>query len=261
MNFWFANTTNHKRILIFVISGVFGFLANLGAYHWTLTLLTIREFINTAIVGLLTFEFLFRTRKFLSLKTLAIYAILAVVASRWLYVILGSIESGAVSIKDIYFNPFENIFSTRHLIPSLFATILAYFLIFIYRNESSALPSDYKFVRERTINFLHRLTVKDNFGMGFFGWFLVSNLVLFVSLILDTGLDFAWAVFGILWVFTVITPIVLFRKKRISMGKGIIVAVILNAALLLWILGGKIKLTEIGLLLAPMPTGIFLFMQ
>lgn len=92
MNTLLANTTNHRRIIMFFASMFYSMFASLVFYDLPLT---VREFIIPPIVGLPVFELLFRTNKWLNLKTLPVYIIANTLFSQIVYGILYSISYGA----------------------------------------------------------------------------------------------------------------------------------------------------------------------
>jgi hypothetical protein len=106
-------------------------------------------------------------------------------------------------------------------------------------------------------------------AIGFFGWITFHNLYFFLligrwQLVLGRIFDgsFGWTVF--LWLPLVIAPFVVFAKKRIWVGTGIVAAIIINIAI--WIV---LNLVADGLpywsawafLTFPFPLGIYLFMS
>jgi hypothetical protein len=92
-----VSSGKNKRIFMFIVSGIIGFISAVIAlnialgpifiYNLMITF-QLRLFIGAAIIGLITFEILYRTRKWLSLKTLAIYIILILVIGRYFNIIL-----------------------------------------------------------------------------------------------------------------------------------------------------------------------------
>jgi hypothetical protein len=247
MEFWYANAANPKRIIMFLISGAFGIFADLIFYQRTLGAFTIRFFIIYALIGILVFEFLYRTRRWLNLITLAFYAILVVIASRWLYFIFIRIGSGAIEINDIYFNPFKNIYSLPPFVPSIFTTVMSYFLI--------SFPSDFRFIRERSTSLFNRLSPKGNFAIGFFGWIIFHNLLFVLTINVAVPLFIALVFLG-----AVMLPIVLYIKKQNWVSTGIISAVIINAVL--WIIT-TISSTSFSfwIVIFPFPIGAVLYSQ
>ena len=80
------------------------------------------DFVNTAVVGLVIYEILYRTRKQLSLKTLIIYIILAIPVSRWLYAFLYGVESGYYSYV-FSLLPLTDLFSATNYLFNLYYSI------------------------------------------------------------------------------------------------------------------------------------------
>jgi hypothetical protein len=111
---------------------------------------------------------------------------------------------------------------------------------------------------------------KHEFAVGFFGWFLLSNLVLWVfvivaivasSFINNYGMDIFFLGLVCIWLSTIIVSIVMFVKKRFWRGIGIVVAVILNmgAGLLLWqITKNPVATWTWETILIPMPSSFLL---
>lgn len=137
MNSLFANSINQKRIIMFASAGIFGILTNLIFYQVPFSGLTIWDPINTALVGLLVFESLYRAKRWLSLKTIPVFVILVTLISQWLYFTLYGIENGSIRIDlSLFSEPFRYFFTTfpynlYFLIESLIVTGFAYYLIIL----------------------------------------------------------------------------------------------------------------------------------
>ena len=105
-------------------------------------------------------------------------------------------------------------------------------------------------------------------AIGFFGWIIFHNLYFFLLIgrwqpLFGSVLDgsFGWTAF--LWLPLVITPLVVFAKKRIWVGNGIVAAIIINIAI--WIvlnIANRLPYwSPWAFLTFPFPLGLGLFMQ
>lgn len=241
MNFLFANTTNHRRIVMSVTAGTFGIFTALFFYQLPLSELSILEPLNTALVGLLIFESLLRAKRWLNLKTLPVFAILVTLICQWLYSTLYAIEYGG-SIS--FWEPFRFLFSTfpynlHFVIESFAVTGFAYYLVIYYRKDGWVI-----FIEQEKDS---KKRVRD-LAVGFFGWFLFGNLFTAFSIIYSADLG----VLAIFFILTVIMIGYLLTQNRKWIGIGIVAAVITNAGL--WV-------SMIGLvnwyLIIPLPLGNF----
>lgn len=208
MDFLSANTTNHRRIIMFVAAGVLGVFFVLVFYQAPPT---IRLPIESGIVGLLVFEVMFRTRKWLNPKTLIVYAVLVTLINQYLYGLLyGDIfAQGLLSALSTF--P-SNLF---FLLESFMVTGLAYYLIKGYRIESWSIPEPESIPADATgwRVFLARYQPQI---MGFVGWYLVSW-----ALVRPLGLN--------LFFLNIIALIVLaLIKATRRVAGGILVALALN---------------------------------
>lgn len=140
MKFLSANTTNQRRMIMFVVTAIWGVFMSLVFYK---TPLTFREFIFPPIVGLAVFEFLFRTRERLRPVTLPLYIIVVLFASEILYGILYSVSYGSawspISTFQFLFSEFP--YNLYAMIDASAVTGLACYLIKIYRRESWEIPA------------------------------------------------------------------------------------------------------------------------
>lgn len=181
-NFLLANTTNHRRAIMVVATMLFVIFMNLIAYK---NQLTFQGFIFYPLVGLAVFEFMFRTRNKLTLKMLPVY-ILIVSSTRT--IIDGFLSSVLYGIS---WNPLMNLLSLfvgfpynlYVLLDASMTTVLAYYLIKIYRNESwqivesVSIPADVDVPPQSVTDlpsFLRRYRMQL---IGFFGWFVFSASV------------------------------------------------------------------------------------
>ena len=94
--------------------------------------------------------------------------------------------------------------------------------------------------------------------LGFFGWFLFANLILLLTvLVFKFSID-PTIISTVILLSTVIATLVLFAKKRIWVGTGIVAAVIINIGLWIDILGGLSNFFWENILLfagTPLPLG------
>lgn len=194
MDFLSANTTNHRRALMFVVSEIWGIFALLVFYRVSLT---IYDVIFPPLVGLVVFEFLFRTRKWLSLRTLPLYIVAVFLLGQGLY--------------------------------SLLLPGIAYYLIKVYRQEDWGTQKDgvASGASNEPIGVPEPVTPAIGFSSfvnrykqqiwGFVGWFVLASL-------------FAIRSFGLITTpATIICLIVFgFSKTRKGLAGGILVAVSLN---------------------------------
>jgi hypothetical protein len=102
---------------------------------------------------------------------------------------------------------------------------------------------------------------------GFFGWFLFGNIIFVIYLMalfrIPVNLRDSVAII-IVWLPTVVASLVLFARKRIWIGSGVVSAVIINAGTWLLCLSswGLIDFTTemLTVLGIPLPCGLVLFM-
>jgi hypothetical protein len=104
---------------------------------------------------------------------------------------------------------------------------------------------------------------------GFFGWVILGNvifvLLFFLQLKIDANLDDN-VVLAIVWLPTVTAILVLFIKKRIGIGVGVVSAVIMNVGIWMRILSFPgstfpgFTVETILIMGMPLPSGILIFM-
>lgn len=122
------------------------FLAALVSTVITVTLRDIRLnhlgvvfYVEAGVVGLIIFEILFRTRQWLSIKTLIIYVIIAISLSSWLYALFYGVVSGdykyALSLAPItsLFSPGVYPYILYSFLDTAITTGIAYWLIRRYK--------------------------------------------------------------------------------------------------------------------------------
>lgn len=125
----------NKRLIISiaasVISAIFSVALRQPLTAWAL--------INSALVGLVIYEILYRTRKWSSLKTLLIYIIVATPISNWLYALLFGVEFNHYEYA-LSLAPLTNLFSAASypfnlyfFIETAIITGIAYWLIRSYQ--------------------------------------------------------------------------------------------------------------------------------
>lgn len=104
---------------------------------------------------------------------------------------------------------------------------------------------------------------------GFFGWVILGNIIFVLLLFLQLKIQASLSnilVLIILWLPTVTTSLVLFVKKRIWIGTGVVSAVIINAGIWLIILSSfesglpRFTTETIMTMGIPLPSGLLLFM-
>lgn len=216
MNSILENTTNHRRAIMFVAPAILGAIIVLVLYQMPFA---IRVPIESGVMGLLVFEVMFRTRKWLNLKTLILYAVSATVMSQFLYSILyGDFSFQGLSglLSGFPYNLYA-------LLEMCIVTGLAYYLIKIYRHETWLLP-------ESTVGVSNEPIYNESssfFGawfqkygqqiMGFIGWFVVASLLAPIS-------------FGLITTPATLICLLLFARSKTSKGiaGGILTAVALN---------------------------------
>ena len=140
MNSLLANT-NRNRLFMFLAAGFFGIFTSVVFYKIPITSLTIRDPLNTGVIGILIFEFLYRTKRWLNIKTIGFYIIIVVLISQWLYPALYIIENGTLGGELFSLEPFTYLFSTFpynlfFLIESSVVVSFAYYLIHLGVKES-----------------------------------------------------------------------------------------------------------------------------
>ena len=75
------------------------------------------------------------------------------------------------------------------------------------------------------------LSPLDQFGFGFFCWFVFSNAIFLLILLLMIympSINGFPLILGGIWALTILILVILFAKKRIAGANGILVAIILN---------------------------------
>lgn len=104
---------------------------------------------------------------------------------------------------------------------------------------------------------------------GFFGWVILGNIIFVLLLFLQLKIDANLGdnvVLAIVWLPTVTAILVLFIKKRIGIGIGIVSAVIMNVGIWMKILSSPGSTfpgftAEMILIMGmPLPSGILIFM-
>ena len=104
---------------------------------------------------------------------------------------------------------------------------------------------------------------------GFFGWVILSNVVFLLLLFLQLKIEASLrdnVVLTIVWLPTVTAILVLFIKKRIGIGIGVVSAVIINVGIWMIILSSFGSVfpgftTETIMIMGiPLPSGLVLFM-
>jgi len=92
VNSFFERTINQKRAIVFIAAGVFGTLTSLIVYHAQLSFFSIWEYLYPAIIGLFTFEMVYRARRWLNYLTIPLFAICITMVSQLLYFTFYRIE-------------------------------------------------------------------------------------------------------------------------------------------------------------------------
>jgi len=148
--------------------------------------LAFQEFIFPPIIGLLVFEFLFRTRKWLGLKTLPVYIIAVTLISQILYSVMYNISYGnflaALPLQSLIYEYPYNLYS---LIEASIVTGLGYYLIKIYRHETwviserqfNAEASNEPVFAEGPLTFSLWLQKNRYQIAGFFGWYVINIMI------------------------------------------------------------------------------------
>ncbi len=217
MNFLLANTTNHRRAVMLVAAAVLGAIIVLVLYPGPFA---IRVPIESGVMGLLVFEAMFRTRKWLNLKTLILYVVLATIISQFLYGILygGFSFQGLSGVFSVF--PY-NLYA---LLEMSVVTGLAYYLIKIYRNEAWAIPestvdaSNEPVYENQSLPADGWLQKYSQQIMGFIGWYLIAT-------VLSSG-----AMFGLITTPVTLIALIVFARSKQSKGvaSGILIAIALN---------------------------------
>ena len=220
-----ANTTNHRRAIMFVATMILGVLISLVVYK--IQPLTYREFIFPPLVGLVVFELLFRTKQRLRLAILPIYFFVCLLVSQVLYGFLYSATYGYIwtpFMLGYLFSEFP--LNLYILMDSSMVTGLAYYLIKIYRQESweiqgagtlSGAGNEPIGMHGPVTDFSSFLTRYQQHIWGFTGWYLLATIIT------------PWS-FGLISTpATIICLIVYgFSKTRKGIAGGILAAVSLN---------------------------------
>lgn len=138
----------NRRLIIFFLAVIISGILNVTLYRPKVEQLTVMAwfFINPGIVGLIIFEIMYRTQKWLSLKTLIIYIVIAISISSWSLVLLNGIR---VNYYEYVFSltpfiaPFKNLFyaeSYPRILYSFFETAIitsvAYWAVRTYKSKS-----------------------------------------------------------------------------------------------------------------------------
>ena len=129
-----------KRLIMMIVAGVISAIITLVlsgrlVISWNL--------INAALVGLVIYEIMYRTRKWLSPKTLIIYVIAATPISSWLYALLVGIETQQLGYA-LSLGPLRYLFAPANFpsnliffIHTALVTGIAYWLIRKYRIDAT----------------------------------------------------------------------------------------------------------------------------
>ena len=223
-NFLLANTTNHRRLLMFLATALLGTLIQTVVFKLFPSIL---DPLIAGFVGALMFELLFRTRQWLRPITLPVYVLLVALASQWLYGILygGSWlpwDSLSYLVTGFPYNLYA-------LIEAALVTGVAYYLIKIYRHRSwniaaaepqpEGLPLS---KNERTRQFL----------VGFVGWYLANGLTWYALVRGSNNAGEGVFMNIILFPINLLALIILSAIKRTQrVGLGILAALALNLGL------------------------------
>lgn len=129
-----------KRLIMFITAGVIHIIISFALSGRLVVSLNI---VNAAIVGLVIYEILYRTRQWLSPKTLIFYILVATPMSSWLYALLNGVEMSQYRYA-FSLGPLTYLF-TRAGFPSnlifflhtALVTGIAYWLIRNYRVDAS----------------------------------------------------------------------------------------------------------------------------
>jgi len=113
-----TNTTNHRRVIMLVVTGIIHVIFLVFIYRSPVDIKIITRITQWSIAGLIIFEIMFRSRKWLNLSTLPIYIIVMSLANKIFY-------NFTYMISYLYF-----------LVDMSVMIGIAYYLIKIYRNES-----------------------------------------------------------------------------------------------------------------------------
>ncbi len=131
------------------------------------------------------------------------------------------------------------------------------------------LPTYFTRIKERVVKQSVPPIIKvSNLTIGYFGWFLIGNLVLFLEFSYFSSSE--WNIFGVPLVTVIVTGILFFIKRN-WLAYGILAAVITNTLVMTLIVFGPgtvrigdgnqlIPLLKLSLSY-PLPLGIFRFMQ
>ncbi len=151
----FKNTTNFRRLVMFLASAVMGMLTQfITSLFFDLIGELMFGFVY-GIFGLVVFEILFHTRKRWSLKTLSLYVIIITLVVYFLSYLFGGL---------FLFRPIQIILTAA----------IAYYLIKVYRMDSWVMPeSQPKQPRQP----LSRNEKIRDFSIGFIGWWVVNVLI------------------------------------------------------------------------------------
>lgn len=228
MNWMTANTTNHRRIIMFAASEFWGIFALLVFYRVPLTL---RDLIFPPLVGLLVFEFLFRTRKYLNLATLPLYLIVIVPVSHLLYGMLYSVSfTGGWSLTgSLESLLFEFPYNVYFLLDTSVVVGIAYTLIKHYKQEgwetqkvdtAPEAGNDPIGVPQPVTDLSSFISRYQQQIWGFAGWFLLATFLT------------PWS-FGLISTPVTIICLIAFglSKARKGIAGGILAAVSLNFAI------------------------------
>ena len=190
--------------------------------------LTIRDVIFTPLVGLLVFEFLFRTRNYLKLVTLPLYIIAIVPASHLLYGMLYSLSFGGgwSLVGSLEYLIYEFPFNVLFFLDTSVVVGIAYYLIKLYRQEgwekqsvgeASEASNEPIGLQEPVTDFYSFINRYQQHIWGFAGWFLLATLIA------------PWS-FGLISTPVTIICLIAFgrSKSRKGIAGGILAAVALN---------------------------------
>jgi hypothetical protein len=128
-----------KRLIMFFLAAVISSALTMIRFKIGLGQLAIWFFVEAGIIGLIIYEILYRTQKWLSLKTLILYILIAIPVSSWAYALFYGIQFSeyayvfslaplirlfsAMSYPDILYSYFE----------TAVITSVAYWLIRVYK--------------------------------------------------------------------------------------------------------------------------------
>jgi len=237
MNFFLANTTNHRRIIMALTTMIFGVLMSVLVYEAPLTF---REFVFPPVVGLIVFEFIFRTRMYLRPATLPLYSIVVVIVSEIIYGLLYSasytyIWSPVSSFQYLFSEYPYNLYA---LLDAAVMTGMAYYLIKVYRVETWELPplqsadevGNEPVVDDGPMTFSRWLAKNQQAIYGFFGWYVINIAIWLLAGstpgdYLDMNIILNLFVFPVNLIVLIILAV---RRPTRKIASGIVTALALN---------------------------------